>query len=397
MLLDRCGQPDSDTVTATRPLRVLVDATALPKERGGVGRYVDELVRTLPSMGPRVVVAAQQRDQERFARFVGGSAVLTAPAWAGRQAPRLVWEQSGLAAAIRRTRPDVVLSPHYTMPLANVGRGSAPQVVTLHDATFFSHPEVHSTVKAHFFSTWTRVSTRLADALVMPSEATRDEVLAHTHADPRKLFVVPHGVDHESFRPPTEGQVAAARAWAGVPEGVGYLAFLGTLEPRKNVPALIRAFVDSCADRADAPVLVLAGGRGWDDDIDDALAAVPSHITVLRPGFIPDELVTGFLGGADVVTYPSLGEGFGLPVLEAMACGAPVLTTRRLSLPEVGGDAVAYAASPQASDIAEVLGGLLDSRDRRAELSRLALSRSALFTWEATARGHLDVLRQVAT
>ncbi len=377
-------------------LRILVDATALPRDRGGVGRYVDELVSALPALGARVVVAAQEHDRDHFAHLVGSAAVVGAPQWAGAQLPRLLWEQSGLAVAARRLRPDVVLSPHYTMPLADALPRSVPQVVTLHDATFFSHPEVHTRVKARFFTTWTRISTRVADALVMPSEATRREVLAHTGADPAKLVVVPHGVDHARFRPPTPALVEAARAWAGVAPGTAYLAFLGTLEPRKNVPALVRAFVAACADRSDPPALVLAGGRGWDSEIDAALAAVPTHLRVLRPGFIPDDLVTGLLGGAEIVTYPSLGEGFGLPVLEAMACGAPVLTTRRLSLPEVGGDAVEYAATPEAADIASAIGGLLDDPSRREQLRRLAIARAGTFTWEATARGHLDLLTRVA-
>ena len=108
------------------------------------------------------------------------------------------------------------------------------------------------------------------------------------------------------------------------------------------MPNLIRGWVAAVADRPDPPALVIAGGQGHDDEIDQAVAEVPAHLRLLRPGYLRFADLPGFLGGALVAAYPSYGEGFGLPVLEAMACGAPVLTTPRLSLPEVGGDAVAY-------------------------------------------------------
>jgi glycosyltransferase involved in cell wall biosynthesis len=136
------------------------------------------------------------------------------------------------------------------------------------------------------------------------------------------------------------------------------------------------------------PALVIAGGRGWDTRIDEALAAVPSDLEVLLPGYLPLDLLAGFLGGAEVVAYPSLGEGFGLPVLEAMACGAPVLTTTSLALPEVGGDAVEYA-DPTAAGIAATLRTLLTEPERRAELSAAAVSRAAGFTWRACAEQHV--------
>jgi glycosyltransferase involved in cell wall biosynthesis len=142
------------------------------------------------------------------------------------------------------------------------------------------------------------------------------------------------------------------------------------------------------ADTDDPPALVLAGGRGWDEEIERAAAEVPAGLTLLRPGYLPLELLSGLLGDAELVAYPSLGEGFGLPVLEAMACGAPVLTTRRLSLPEVGGDAVAYT-EPDPEAIASALRELLGSPARRAELGLAARERAAQFDWRACARAHL--------
>ena len=392
---------------------VLVDATALPADRGGVGRYVDELVTRLPGLGAEVHVAAQARDRARYAAVLGPEHVHLAPGWAAGPPARLVWEQVGLPGLVRRLRPDVLHSPHYTMPLPTRlaaalhgspdragGRSPAirtAQVVTLHDATFFSLPEMHRPAKRRFFSIWTRVSVRAADALIVPSIATRDELVTSTGVDPARIGVVPHGVDHDRFRPPTPAEVLAVQQWLGLAEGAAYIAFLGTLEPRKNVPALVAAWVAACQGRDDPPALVLAGGRGWDDGIDLALAAVPVGLRVVRPGFVPDDLVPALLGGAEVVAYPAFGEGFGLPVLEAMACGAAVLTTRRLSLPEVGGEAVAYATTPDAADVGAALSDLLDDPERRKLLSKKGIARAATYTWEATARGHLEIYDAVAT
>jgi glycosyltransferase involved in cell wall biosynthesis len=377
------------------PLRVLVDASALPENRGGVGRYVDELVARLPALGVDAHVAAQPRDQSRYAAALGADRVHLVPGWANPSATRLGWEQTGLPLLVRRIRPNVLHSPHYTLPLATTIGHVARSVVTVHDATFFSDPDLHIGVKARFFRAWTHVSARLADALVAPSDATKDEIARYVGAQPDRIAVIPHGVDHQHFRPPTNAAVAQAREWLGLETGEAYVAFLGTLEPRKNIPALVEAYAAASAGRADPPALVLAGGRGWDDAIEPAVAAIRPPLRVLRPGFVPDHLVPGLLGGAQVVAYPGFGEGFGLPVLEAMACGAAVLTTRRLSLTEVGGDAVCYASSPAAGDIAVALTALLDDGAGRTELAARGVERAAGYTWEAVARGHVAVYEEV--
>jgi len=220
----------------------------------------------------------------------------------------------------------------------------------------------------------------------VPSKATRDELIRVLDADPTRLDVAYHGVDTNVFHAPTDAEKARVAARLGI-RGP-YVAFLGILEPRKNVPNLIRGWVQAVHWRDDPPTLVLAGGSGWDDEVDAAIAEVPSHLRVVRPGFLRMADLPGYLGGATVVTFPSHGEGFGLPVLEAMACAAPVLTTHRLSLPEVGGDAVAYT-EPDAESIGSALSSLLDDGARRRELSTAAIARAQEFTWTASAEAHL--------
>ncbi|MGH3944795.1 MAG: glycosyltransferase family 4 protein, partial [Pseudonocardiaceae bacterium] len=340
--------------------RVLIDATAVPAERGGVGRYVDCLVAALEADGAAPMVLCQPRDVELYARLAPHADVLAAAEQVATRTGRLTWEQTTLPWLANRLRADVLHCPHYTMPLASRVAGLAT-VVTLHDATFFTDPELHSPVKARFFRSWTRTSLRRAAGCVVPSESAARELGRVAGADRRALHVVHHGVDADRFHLPSPEEVAAVRTRLGLGAS-RYVAFLGALEPRKNVPALIRGFARAhqiLASRAAPPVLVLAGQPGWDSHVERALAAVPHRVRVIRAGYLPLGELSGFLGGAALVAYPSLGEGFGLPVLEAMAAGAAVLTTRRLAIPEVGGDAVAYCGT-QAEDIAAGILELLD-------------------------------------
>jgi len=371
-------------------MRVLLDATAVPADRGGVGRYVDEVVPRIVEAGVELAIVAQQRDVELLRALAPTARLVAAPALTGRRPVRLAWEQVGLPLLLRSWRPDVLHSPHYTMPaLAGV-----PVAVTLHDATFFSDPHLHLREKAVFFRAATRVAVRRAAALVVPSRATRDEVVRYTGADPGAFVVAYHGVDHDRFHPVDADEQARVRATLDIGPRP-YVAFLGTIEPRKNVPALVRGWVRACAGLDDPPALVLAGGKGWDTEVDAAVAAVPDGLVVRRPGYLPLEDLPGFLAGARVVAYPSLGEGFGLPVLEAMACGATVLTSRELSLPEVGGDAVAYCGTDDEAIAAE-LGALLASDERRRVLGEAAVERARQFTWEATAERHVEAYRLAA-
>ncbi len=360
-----------------------MDATAVPADRGGVGRYVDGLVAALGAVDADLALVCQRADAERYSRLAPHAEVVAAPPPITHRPARLAWEQTGLPMVAREVAADVVHSPHYTMPL-RVGK---PVVVTIHDLTFFTEPTMHTAVKGTFFRSATRTALRRAARVIVPSKATRDELVRVLDADATEVDVAYHGVDAETFHLPSDTEKARVAARLGLGSRA-YVAFLGTLEPRKNVPALIRAWTIAVQGLEEPPALVLAGGAGWDAEVDAAVAAVPPHLTVLRPGYLRFADLPGYLGGALVVAYPSFGEGFGLPVLEAMACGAAVLTTPRLSLPEVGGDAVAYT-EPDADAIATNLTALFDDPARRAALGEAGHARAAEFTWAASAEAHL--------
>ncbi|QEO08632.1 glycosyltransferase family 4 protein [Protaetiibacter larvae] len=359
--------------------RVLVDATAIPADRGGVGRYLDGLLGALAGPDAPTVVARAD-DAEHFRGL--GLPVLVAPDRVRNAGFRILWEQLGLPRVMRREGFDVLHSPHYTFPLF----GRFGRVVTIHDLTFFTLPALHSRLKRNFFRFWLRRAARRRLPVIAVSAATADEFARILDADRTRIVVAPHGFDRAIFHPPTPEQVRGFRD-SQRPPLTRWIAFLGTIEPRKNLPALVAAHATLGPS---APALLIAGGPGWDPDAAPAISASrASGHDVRTLGYLPLEQLSAFLGGAEVVAYPSLGEGFGLPVLEAMASGAAVLTTDRLALPEVGGDAVRYT-DVGAEAIGDALRTMLDSPDERRALAAAAVSRAARFSWEAAAAAHRD-------
>lgn len=373
-------------------LKVGIDVSAVPFDPRGAGRYVIELVTAL-HRGGRIGLhlTTRRADRLRWEALVPGAEIsAVVPDATG---PRLAWEQLRAPRFVDGLGIDVHHGPHYTMPEA----ARVPKVVTIHDLTFFDHPEWHEKVKVPVFRRAIRVAARHADALVCVSAATARRL--RELVDPqRPVHVVEHGIDHESFLPPEAPGVDVADDALRLAElGIRtpYLAFLGTLEPRKDVPTLIEAF-DALGDDHDDLQLVLAGGPGWGDDrVDQAVAATRHRDRIIRTGYLEQKIVPAVLRRAKAVVYPSIEEGFGLPALEALACGTPLVTTAGSVMEEVASGAAVVTPPGDAPALAVALDDLLRhgrDRDRRA----LGLEVAARHTWDATARGHEAVYVEVA-
>jgi glycosyltransferase involved in cell wall biosynthesis len=388
----------------TGRLAVSLDVSAVPESPAGAGRYTLELATALLER-PEVALTlvSRRHDHRRWEALVAaaggptgttaGQAGTVAAVAPGPRPLRLVWEQVGLPGYLRRAAPDVHHGPHYTMP----ERTGRPVVVTVHDCTFFDHPEWHERSKVLLFRRAIRVAARRADAVVCVS-ATTAERLAEVCPVSAPVVVAPHGVDHRRFSP---GE-AEAGADDGALRGLGLdpdrpmILFVGTMEPRKNVPALVRAF-ERIADAHPDAVLVLAGQRGWGaDEVERAVLAAERHLDrIVRTGYVPDQAVPALLRKAAVVAYPSLAEGYGLPALEALACGAPLVTTSGTAMAELAGDAALLVPPGDTEDLAAALDAVLSDGDGRvAERRRLGLAVAAARTWASSAERHVEAYRR---
>lgn len=384
-------------------VRVSLDATAIPARPVGAGRYVLDLATALTRRDDvDLALVARRGDGARWRAVGKVDVVERAPSF---RAVRLAWEQVALPRVLRDLAADVHHGPHYTMP----ERAQVPKVVTVHDLTFFDHPEWHERTKAPFFRRAIRVAAGKADALVCVSAVTADRLRARL--DPKvPVHVIPHGVDHTRFRPAGDGDdpdvlghsrgnsrrissAISSRPRVRPP----YVAFLGTLEPRKDVPTLVAAF-DRMAARQPELSLAIAGLDGWGaKQVNEAVARATHRERIHRLGYVADEAVPPLLRGAAAVAYPSLDEGFGLPALEALACGAPLVTTKGTAMAEVTGDAALLIPPGDTDALTQALEALVAGGPDVDRLRRRGPEVAAPYTWDASAAAHAEVYRSTAT
>jgi glycosyltransferase involved in cell wall biosynthesis len=378
-------------------LRLSYDATAVPTDPVGAGRYTLELASALDRRTDiDLVVFARRNDPLRWHGATPG-AKLSASA-PGPRPLRLAWEQVRLPALVSARNVDVHHGPHYTMP----ERSRVPAVVTIHDLSFFEAPAWHQRSKAVLFRRAISVAARRAAAVVCPSRVTAEE-LGRWCQVRAEVFVAHHGVDTERFRPDEAEAGADAHLVAGVDDrlvdGRPYLVFVGTMEPRKDVPSLVAAFSRAARDHPDA-LLVLAGGVGWGvPDLERAVAASGVAPRILRTGYVPDDAVPALLRSATAAVYPALYEGFGLPALEALACGTPLITTSGTAMEEVAGAAAVLVEPGDVADLAEAIEAALESAvptDRSRQQRERGLLIAAEHTWDASAGRHMEAYRYAA-
>jgi len=391
------GQVDAssqmDTAGAGDRLRLTLDVSAVPDNPVGAGQYTMHLASAL-SRRPDLdlILIGRRGDRERWTQAASGARLVSA---APAQRPiRLAWEQLALPGLVRRLDASVHHGPHYTMPELS----SVPMVVTVHDLSFFEAPQWHDRSKVVLFKRAIRVAARRATAVVCPSRATADQLARWCRVD-AELFVAHHGVDAERFGPheaePGADAAILGRIDARLGGGQPYLVFVGTLEPRKDVPSLVQAF-HRVADRHPEALLVLAGGDGWGASaVDQAIAATSTGRRVVRTGYVADAVIPVLLRSAVAAVYPALYEGFGLPALEALSCGTPLITTSGTAMEEVAGDAATLVSPGDVAGLAEALDAVLDSgttatsgeRDRRRQAG---LKIAAAHTWEESANRHVE-------
>jgi glycosyltransferase involved in cell wall biosynthesis len=368
-------------------MRVGIDATAVPLQRTGAGNYIVNLIRTLGQVdrSNEYVIFGKGAHEKELSPGRGVTNIqFVRQHFPGRGA-RLAWEQFGLPRQVRAHRLDVLHSPHYTMPL----RHSARSVVTFHDMTFVLYPDLHQTVKRFFFPMMMRWSARRADRLIAVSTSTRDDLVRLWGLDAGKIAPVPEAADAE-FQPRSSQEIADVCGRYGLRPG-DYILYVGMLEPRKKVDRLVEAF-GLVAGKLPGVDLVIAGRRGWMyDQIFARVEALGLRDRVRFTGYVLSQDLPALYGGARLFAYPSKYEGFGIPVLEAMSCGAPVVTTNVSSMPEVAGDAAILVAPDDVAGLAEALLRVSTDHALRDDLACRGLARAKTFSWERCARETIAV------
>jgi glycosyltransferase involved in cell wall biosynthesis len=265
-------------------------------------------------------------------------------------------------------------------------------VVTVHDLTFFDHPEWHQRAKVAFFRPMIRAASRRAGVLVAVSGATAERIEEVLEPEV-PVLTIPHGVDHARFHPADPGDPADLDALRPLGVRPPYIAFVGTMEPRKAVPIVVEAFARLAPARPELR-LVLAGRDGWGTEaVRAAVSASGAATRVARLRWVPDEALPALLRQAEAVAYPSLEEGFGLPALEALACGAALVTTVGSPMAEVAGDGALLVPAGNAGALAWAFERLVDDASLRHRFRQAGPAAARPFTWETSARRHLDAYR----
>jgi glycosyltransferase involved in cell wall biosynthesis len=343
----------------------------------GVGNYAFQLARTIASVAP---------EDEWI--FFGANAYLAPllnrenarPLAAQRTGlARILWEQTGLLLEARREKIDLLHGADFSRPVAYGGRA----VNTIHDLSPFADGHYIPPARRAYIRALMSHAARRSSAIITVSEFSRRQIIERFSVDEAKVFAIAHGV--------AQGN-GAAPLKADPP----YLFFVGNLEHRKNLVRLVKAFRLLRERRRIPHRLVLAGkpGHGW-EDIQAAIEKGGIQPCVDVPGYMSDAGLARLYHSADLFVFPSVYEGFGFPVLEAMACGTPVACSNTTSLPEVGGDAAVYFDPYNVEDMADAIQRVIDSPSLQAELREKGLRQSAKFTWEECARKHLEVYRRV--
>ena len=370
--------------------RVGLDATALPPQPVGAGNYMIQLIRALANLESDLdlVVFAHSK----------GKTLIDVPEHEGfhwvlapdhKPANRLVWEQTRFPGLIHHENIDVLHSLHYTRPLSL----ACASVVTFHDMTFFLFPKLHTRSKRLFFPAAIRYSARTANAIIAISESTRQDAIRLLNLDPTRIHAIPLGITADFHPYADSARLSATQQKYQLPDR--FILYVGMLEPRKNIPLLLHAY-RRVLDQGQAPPLVLAGRMGWGVDsirtiISNLGLAEQIHFT----GYIEPEDLPFVYNLADLFVYPSLYEGFGLPPLEALACGTPVITSAVSSMPANMGDAAILVPPADELALSAAIREALNNTKLRQELAIKGPLQAAKFTWETTARQTLEIYRQV--
>lgn len=352
----------------------------------GIHRFIYHLLSELPEAAPQFRYVAYVNDR-RIASPAPAMQIRHARWHTGNPLARIAWEQMALPLASARDRLDLLHALAFARPVL----ARCPVVLTIYDMSFMRMPERFPVFQRRYLQWMTRYSARHAAAITVISQSTMQDVVELYGIAPERITVVYCGVDPQ-FQPLAAVDVAQFRANKGLPDR--FMLYLGTLEPRKNVAQVVRAFAQLPA--AIRPKLVIAGAQGWGyDDVYAAARQSGVGSDIIFAGFVAQQELPLWYNAAELFVYPSHYEGFGLPVVEAMACGTPAITSNVSSLPEVAGDAALTVAPADTLALRDAMEQTLTDLPLRARMKERGLAQAARFTWPQVARQTAQVYSQV--
>jgi glycosyltransferase involved in cell wall biosynthesis len=377
-------------------MRISIDAGVLLKERSGVGQYLYNLINGLGAVDTtneyRLLYGSYGRSIRNLPRFPYlnfscqripcPAKLLKLASGVGRWRLPAFGQLFGSA--------DVFHWPNYLL----IPGGSGKHIITICDLTFLMFPAYHPPFRVQAYSAGITRSAARADAIIVISQHTKQDVLRHLRVPEEKIHVV-YCAPSPRFQPilPHDGAPVLSNYFL---QRQKYVLFVGNIEPRKNIVRLLEAYARLTTRWRHAYPLVLVGGRGWrNKDIYKKIEELSLEQDVRFLGYVPDDILPALMSGAAFFVYPSLYEGFGMPPLEAMACGTPVITSNASSLPEVVGDAALLIDPHDVEGLTEAMHRALKQRGLREELRERGLARAKLFSWEKTACQTLNVYERV--
>jgi glycosyltransferase involved in cell wall biosynthesis len=369
-------------------LRIGFDVTPLVSRGSGVARYTIELLRALRDSSTDLELTLLSNraiaDEETSAELEGLARIDT-PDFRSRQ----IWMQAVLPRALTHDHVDVCHFTNFDAPLVR----SVPAVVTLHDMSLLIAPHLHPARRVLMLTPLMRLAAGRAEAVVCPTRSARRDAITHLHLDPERVHVLSGSVA-PIFRTLDD---AASRQAVCHRYGLqpGFVLFVGTIEPRKNLVRLARAYSRLRRSGFDGQ-LVICGGWGWKSaDLRPRIERMGISNSVVFTGYVPDEDVVALLNAAGAFVYPSLYEGFGLPIVEAFASGVPVVTSDRGAMAEVAGDAALLVDPTSTEQLTDALRRALTDSAERARLRAAGLARASEFNRARTAREAIATYRAV--
>jgi glycosyltransferase involved in cell wall biosynthesis len=368
-------------------MKIAIMGRSLRGQMSGVVRYTHELLSAMALRVPHEITVFVTRAPDGLDGLPLRR--VRAPFRTRSEYTRALWEQFVVPSEVGRLRPDVYHSPNYIVPATL----KCPIVVTVHDTSFLD-PRLQRLRSHLYLRTLTALAVRKADRVICVSQHTLDDFRTRFPKAAHRARLVTEGVSPR-FRPGDPSAVERFRVAYGVPER--YMLFVGTFEPRKNLDRLVAAY-ERAIRLTDAPDhLVLCGGSGWKNGsvferIEDSSLRKRIHVL----GYVPDSELVAAYSGCSVFAYPSLAEGFGLPPVEAMACGAPVVTSAAASLPETVGGAARLVDPLDIASMADGLAEVLSDEVLRKTLVEAGFVRAAALSWDCVAAQTLGVYEEVA-